>query len=92
MFRDVIDAALGGASLPREPQGEGRYVTREEFEALRRVRPEDPPELTARRIRAFWYPPYDGATIELGGRILTVVDRPALEQAAVANRDAGLLP
>ena len=92
VFRDVIDAALAGAALPREPQGEGRYVTREEFEALRRVRQEDPPELTARRIRAFWYPPYDGATIELGGRILTVVDRPALEQAAVANRDAGLLP
>ena len=67
-------------------------MTREEFEALRRVRPDDPPELTERRIRAFWYPPFDGATIELGGRTLTLVDRSLLAQAAAANRDAGLLP
>jgi len=92
VFRDVADIALAGGTLPREPQGEGRYITREEFEALRRVRPEDPPELTERRIRAFWYPPYNGATIEIGGRMLTVVDRSVLEQAAAANRDSGLVP
>ncbi len=92
LFRDVIDLALAGEPLPREPQGDGRYVTRDEFEALRRVGRDDPPELTARRIRAFWYPPFDGATIELGGRTLTVVDRGLLEAAAAANRDAGLLP
>ena len=56
------------------------------------MRPDDPPELTERRIRAFWYPPFSGATIEVGGRILTLVDRSVLEQAAAANRDAGLLP
>ncbi len=67
-------------------------MSAEEFDALRRVQPGDPPELTERRIRAFWYPPYDGATIEVGGRTLTLVDRSVLEQAAVANREAGLLP
>ena len=92
VYRDVIATLLSGGDLPREPQGEGRYITREEFEGLRRIRPDDPPELTARRIRAFWYPPYEGATIELGGTILTLVDRLLLEQAAEANRDAGLLP
>ena len=92
VYRDVVGTALAGGELAREPQGEGRYVTREEFEALRRVRPGDPPELTGRRIRAFWYPPFNGATIEVGGRILTLVDRSVLEQAAAANRDAGLLP
>ena len=92
VFRDVIDLALAGRPLPREPQGEGRYITRDEFEALRRVGSQDPPELTERRIRAFWYPPFDGATMELGGRTLTLVDRSLLKQAAAANRDAGLLP
>ena len=92
VYRDVIDAALAGETLPRQPQGEGRYVTREEFETLRRVGPDDPPELTERRIRAFWYPPFDGATIEVGGRNLTLVDGSLLKQAADANRDAGLLP
>lgn len=92
VFRDVVDQAASGAPLPRTPQSDGRYVTRDEFEALRRVRPGDPPELTERRLRAFWYPPHDGATIEVGGRTLTLVDRRLLEQAAAANREAGIFP
>ena len=92
LYRDVIGLALAGEPLPREPQGEGRYVGAEVYETLRQVGPDDPPELTERRIRAFWYPPYDGATIELGGRILTLVDRSLLEEVAVANRDAGVVP
>lgn len=92
LYRDVIDMALSGEPLPREPQGEGRYVGAEVYETMRRVQPGDPPELTERRIRAFWYPPFDGATIEVGGRNLTLVDRALLEGAAAANRDAGLLP
>ena len=92
VFREVVDLAGGGSALPRKPQGEGRYVTRDEFEELRRVRPGDPLELTERRMRAFWYPPHDGATIEMGGRTLTLVDRRLLEQAAAANREAGIYP
>ena len=92
LFREVIDLAVAGEPLPREPQGEGRYVTREQFEEMRRVRPDDPPELTERRIRAFWYPPHDGATLTVGGRDVTLVDRALLEQAADAYRRAGIVP
>lgn len=92
VFQDVIDVALTGEELPRQPQGEGRYISREEFEDLRRVRPDEPPELLHRRIRAFWYPPHDGATIEVGGETVTVVDRALLSQAAAANREAGVFP
>jgi len=90
VFREVIDMALTGVALPRREQGEGRYVTREEFDRLRLIDPEDPPELTERRIRAYWYPPYDGATLGADG--LTAVSREVLEQTALANRRAGLLP
>ena len=90
VFRDVVDSALAGDQLPRTPQGQGRYVTREEFEASRRVGPDDPPDLVDRRIRAFWYPPYDGATTEIGGRVVTVVDRERLAEVAAANRAAGI--
>lgn len=92
LFEDVIGLALAGQELPRTPQGEGRYVDFAEFEELRRVRPDDTPELLARRMRAFWYPPHEGATIELAGRTVTVVDRALLEQAAAANRAAGIFP
>lgn len=92
LFRWTLDLAAAGEPLPRTAQGDGRYVTREELEALRSVRLDDPPDLTARRIRAFWYPPYDGASLELDGRTLTLVDRALLSEVAAAYRDAGVQP
>ncbi len=91
-FRSVADHVQEGHELPSTPQGEGRYVTREEVEELRRVRPDDDPEQVARRIRAFWYPPYDGATLEVAGQTVTLVDRGRLEETAAAFRAAGILP
>ena len=80
LFGRVIDRVLAGEALAREPQGDGRYVSREEFEELRLVRPGDPPDLTARRIRAFWYPPFEGAVLDLDGRRYTLADPPLLEE------------
>ena len=92
-FRSVVDRLLAGQELPRSRQdGGGRYVSRAEMEELRRVRPDDTPEQVSRRIRAFWYPPYDGATLEVAGREVTLVDRKLLRQAAAAYRAAGLFP
>lgn len=92
VFRWTVDRVRAGEPLPRTPQGEGRYVGRKEFESLRRVGGGDPAELTARRIRAFWYPPHDGATIEIDGRTVTLVDRALLDELATAYRDSGVQP
>jgi methionyl-tRNA formyltransferase len=89
LFERVIQSALRGEELPRARQGEGRYVTREEFEALRRVRPGDDLE---RKLRAFWYPPHAGAEIELEGQRLTLVDESLLTEMAEVYRDAGRVP
>jgi methionyl-tRNA formyltransferase len=92
LFRWTVDEISTGATLPRVAQGSGRYVDRDEFEALRRVAADDPPELTARRMRAFWYPPHDGATVDVGGRTVTLVDEALLRDVASAYRAAGLVP
>lgn len=92
LLRWTADRLRAGEALPRTPQGEGRYIAREEFEALRVVRRGDPADLTARRIRAFWYPPHDGATMEIDGRTVTLVDRALLADVAAAYRDAGVTP
>jgi methionyl-tRNA formyltransferase len=89
LFGRVIDRALAGGELPREPQGEGRYITREEFEGLRVVRPGDDLD---RKLRAFWYPPYPGAVVEVDGRRLTLLDDALLAEVAAVYRDAGRLP
>jgi methionyl-tRNA formyltransferase len=89
LFAGVMDRALAGEELPRTPQGEGRYISREEFEELRRIRPGDEVE---RKVRAFWYPPYPGATVEVDGRELTAVDEGLLRRLAELHRDAGEIP
>ena len=89
LFQRVMGRMLAGEELPRTPQGDGRYVDREEFESLRRVRPGDD---LARKLRAFWYPPYPGAVIEVDGRELTLVDERVLADAANAYRDSGQVP
>jgi len=89
MFERVMRRLLTGQELTREPQGPGRLVTRAEFEALRVVRPGDDLE---RKLRAFWYPPYPGAVLEVDGRRLTLVDERLLGEVADAYRAAGQLP
>jgi methionyl-tRNA formyltransferase len=80
---------LADEELPRTPQGEGRYVSREEFEAMRHVRPGDDVE---RKVRAFWYPPYPGAVMEVDGHELTLVGEDTLRELARLYREAGWVP
>jgi methionyl-tRNA formyltransferase len=89
LFERVMRLALDGQPLPREPQGEGRYVSREEFEELRVVKAGDD---VPRKLRAFWYPPWPGAVMDVDSHRLTLVDDRLLGDVAAAYRDAGLLP
>jgi methionyl-tRNA formyltransferase len=89
LFQRVMARALAGDELPREPQGEGRYVDRAEFESLRVVRPGDDLD---RKLRAFWYPPHPGAVLDVDGRRMTLVDERLLADVADAYRDAGRIP
>ena len=89
LFKDVMRRVLAGEELPRTPQGEGRYVSREEFEGMRRVRPGDDLD---RKLRAFWYPPYPGAVVDVDGRDLTLVDEKLLAELARLYREGGWVP
>ena len=89
LFTRVLSGVMAGEELSRTPQGDGRYVSREEFEALRWVRPGDDLD---RKLRAFWYPPHPGALVEVDGRALTLVSENLLAEAAEAYRDSGQVP
>jgi methionyl-tRNA formyltransferase len=88
-FTDVMGRALAGEELPRSPQGEGRYISFDDMEAMRRIRPGDD---VGRKLRAFWYPPWPGALIEVEGRELSVVDDALLAELATVYRQAGRMP
>lgn len=74
MFERLIDDILRGRPIARRPQGPGQSATKAEMLALARVRPDDDPATIERRIRAFWFPPHSGATVDIGGRAYTLVD------------------
>ena len=89
LFERVMQRVHDGEQLPRAPQEDGRYVSRAEFEELRVVRPGDD---LRRKLRAFWYPPWPGAVLDVDGQRVTLVDESLLADVAAAYRDSGRLP
>lgn len=84
LFGEFCDLAEGSGPLPREEQDRSkmRYLTQEEFEALKRI-PDDADEETAQRhARAFWYPPYGCAYVEREGLRVEVVPEIVKDQVA----------
>lgn len=79
-FVRVVDAALASAQpLATSPNIGGRYVSRAEMEAMKRIVPGDD---VARKVRAFFFPPYDGAYLEIDGRRYTLIDATILHSLA----------
>ncbi|OSI36269.1 formyltransferase family protein [Neisseria dumasiana] len=77
--RLIMQAATSETKLPAYPNIGGEYTSRAEMEAMKEIRPGDDVD---RKIRAFWFPPYDGAYIEIDGKKFTLVNRRILEDVA----------
>ncbi len=77
--RLIMQAVESKAKLPTFPNIGGEYTSRAEMEAMKEIRPGDD---VGRKIRAFWFPPYDGAYVEIDGQKYTLVDRRILEEVA----------
>ena len=86
LFRDVVSEIARRGWLPTRPNVGGRYITRDELEAAKRV---DLGSLSSQeldlRARAFWYPPFDGAYVEEGGERFTLVSRAILQELRVLH-------
>lgn len=63
--------------LPRMPNKGGKYISRLEMELAKKIEPGDDVE---RKIRAFWFPPYIGAYVELAGSRYTLISSYILAQ------------
>ncbi len=79
LFKEVIDLVSKDGALPRLPQGHGRYISKKDFEILRKVGTTDTLADIERKIRAFWCPPHNGAYIELQGKEFTLINDKILE-------------
>ena len=67
-------------SIPRETQGEGRYISKIDFDNLRIINESDTNDVIDRKIKAFWYPPYHGAYIKINGTEYSLVNNELLKK------------
>ena len=75
----VIQAVLEDGILQAEEQNlhEGKYISKCDMLDAMRIYPGD--DIDA-KIQAFWFPPHEGAYIELGGKKYTLVNEVVLNQ------------
>lgn len=66
--------------LATRPNSAGRYVSRSDLEQMKKIDFER--DDVMRKVRAFWFPPYDGAYLEHDGERMTLVNRDILEKLA----------
>jgi methionyl-tRNA formyltransferase len=82
LFADVCRMAETGDPLPSQEQDKSRsrYFNREQMEALKEIPADAEEETVDRYARAFWYPPYECAYVELNGTKLNVVPEMAKQE------------
>lgn len=91
LFVDTFERVMVSSKrLDTKPNTGGRYLSRSQLEEMKRVDPEK--DDVARKVRAFWFPPYDGAFIEVKGQKFTLVDRSILESLADPNSSSLFTP
>lgn len=80
LYRKTMRRVLrAGGTLETTPNEGGRYVSRGQMEQMKKIEPGDDID---KKIRAFWFPPYHGAYIELEGQQYTLVNERILEGLA----------
>lgn len=74
----ILDVREKGRLEARVQGEEGTYISKRDMEEMKRVDPNlDDIDL---KIRAFWFPPYTGAFIELKGEKYTLVNQEILQE------------
>jgi len=75
LYKKTIRAIDSKGKLSTTPNVGGRYIKRSEMEAMKKILPEDD---INKKIRAFWFPPYTGAYIEINDEKFTLINQKIL--------------
>lgn len=74
LFKKSYFRFLNDERIECEKQTGGHYYSRYDFENLKKISDIDDTSVIERKIRACWYPPYEGAYICLDGKRYTIID------------------
>lgn len=76
LFKKTLGRVKKQGILPSQKISGGRHLSRQQMEDLKKIQPGDNID---NKIRAFWFPPYDGANIEIDGKNYTLINRKILD-------------
>lgn len=74
LFKSIVDKILQNIKIESISQGAGQFYSKEQVEISKIIQGTETPEEIERKIRAFWNPPYSGATIKIGEKSYTIID------------------
>lgn len=73
LFKRTLERAIEqGTTLKTTPNIGGRYISRTEMESMKKINEGDD---INKKIRAFWFPPYDGAFTIIHGEKFTLLNK-----------------
>jgi methionyl-tRNA formyltransferase len=79
LYKKTLRRIRADGILPSTPNEGGRYISRSEMEDMKRIQPGDDVD---RKIRAFWFPPYRGAWVQIGDQRYTLINDRILKDLA----------
>ena len=85
LFKDTINTLLKNKNLPRQKQGQGKYYNKNYYQENMYILPNDTADIIDKKIRAFYYPPHQGATITLNNKEYTVINNHILKEISEKN-------
>lgn len=80
---EVVDKYVAGDALKSNPQTSGNYYSQKKLDELKEIKVGDSSEEITKRVRALWYPPYEGAYIMLDGKKFYLVDEKIMKSYAL---------
>lgn len=87
LFKEFIYNIKNGKKIIRKPQKKGRYFSKKDFLKLQVIDKKDNLETIDRKIRACWFPPYRGVSINIKGQEFTLVNDLILNQVFKNNHE-----
>lgn len=82
LFCDVLELFINNHKIPRkkQPDFSGVYYSKKQMELDKQVHMDDNLSTIDAKIKAFWFPPYQGAYIEIQGKKYSLVNEEIIEK------------
>ena len=88
LFREVLQKYINSDVINRKKQDDfhGTYYSKKQLEKDKKINLSDDTDLINKKIRAFWFPPFYGAYIEINGEKYTLVNEEILKKLAAEQQ------